>query len=258
MNFNDKKHAELILEQFSKQAIPFSNIPGHTDEKISNLITSFSGVSQKDIVLDVACGPGLITFPFAKIAQKVTGMDITPEMIERAKALQEKQCIANITWDIGNAYSLPYNDNSFTMVVTRYSFHHLLKPAAALEEMIRVCKPGGRIVVIDVAPPEEKGAAYDFWETLRDPSHTKALNPVEHIKLFENSGLCNIKAESYLLEIELENQIKSSFPNKGDDDKMRQIIKNDLILNNTGFGAKEKDGSYFLYYPNIICVGQKT
>ena len=258
MNLSDKKHSELILEQFSKQAVPFSNIPGHTDEKIANLITNFSGVTQKDIVLDVACGPGLITFPFAKIAEKVTGMDITPEMIERAKVLQDKQGINNITWDIGNAYSLPYENNSFSMIVTRYSFHHLLKPSAALEEMIRVCKPGGKIVVIDVAPPEEKRAAYDYFERLRDPSHTKALNPVEHIKLFENSGLCNIKAEFYLLEIELENQIKSSFPNKGDDDKMRGIIKNDLTLNRTGFGPKEKDGNYFLYYPNIICVGQKT
>jgi hypothetical protein len=41
MNFNDKKHSELILGQFSKQAVPLSNIPGHTDEKISNLIISF-------------------------------------------------------------------------------------------------------------------------------------------------------------------------------------------------------------------------
>lgn len=258
MKLNDKKHSELILEQFSKQAIPFSNIPGHTDEKISNMITNFSGVTQKDVVLDVACGPGLITFPFARIAEKVTGMDITPEMINRARELQEKLGINNITWDIGNAYSLPYDDNSFSMVVTRYSFHHLLRPEAALMEMIRACKPGGKIVVIDVAPPVEKGVAYDYFEKLRDPSHTKALNPIEHIKLFENSGLCNIKTEFYLLEIELENQIKSSFPNKGDDDKMRQIIKKDLILNNTGFNPKEKDGSYFLYYPNIICAGQKT
>jgi ubiquinone/menaquinone biosynthesis C-methylase UbiE len=257
MNLNDKKHSELILEQFSKQAVPFSNIPGHSDEKIANLITNFSGVTQKDNVLDVACGPGLITFPFAKIARKVTGMDITPEMIERAKVLQNKEGIDNITWDIGNAYSLPYDDDSFSMVVTRYSFHHLLKPEAALKEMARVCKPVGKVVVIDVSPPLEKQSAYDHFERLRDPSHTKALDPVGLIRLFEDAGLNNIKTEFYLLERELEDQIKSSFPNKGDDDKMRQIIKNDLMLNNTGFDPKEKDGSYFLYYPNIICTGQK-
>lgn len=257
MNTDIKKHSDLILEQFTKQAIPFSNIPGHSDEQVANMIISFSGVTQKDTVLDVACGPGLITFPFAKIAARVTGMDITPKMIERAKELQIEKGIKNITWDLGNAYSLPHVDNSFSMVVTRYSFHHLLNPEAALNEMKRVCTLNGKIVVIDVCPPAEKQDAYNHFETLRDPSHTKALNLAEFVKLFEIFKLDNLKTELYLLEIELENQIKSSFPNNGDDDKMRDIIKNDLTVNKTGFNPKEKDGKYYLYYPNIICVGQK-
>ena len=257
MNTDIKKHSDLILEQFTKQAIPFSNIPGHSDEQVANMIISFSGVTQKDIVLDVACGPGLITFPFAKIAARVTGIDITPKMIERAKELQVEKGIKNITWDLGNAYSLPYADNSFSMVVTRYSFHHLLNPEDALKEMKRVCTLNGKIVVIDVCPPEEKQDTYNHFEILRYPSHTKALDMSEFIKLFQISKLFNLKTELYLLEIELENQIKSSFPNNGDDDKMREIIKNDLEFNKTGFNPKEKDSKYYLYYPNIICVVQK-
>ena len=224
-NTKNIKHADLILDQFTKQAIPFSNIPGHSDELVANKIVSFSEVSQKDTVLDVACGPGLITFPFARIASKVTGMDITPKMIERAKELQVENGIKNITWDLGNAYALPYENNSFSLVVTRYSFHHLLNPEDALKEMKRVCTSNGKIVIIDVCPPLEKQDAYNHFETLRDPSHTRALNMDEFIKLFEIAGLSNLKTELYLLEIELENQIKSSFPYKGNDDKMREIIE---------------------------------
>jgi ubiquinone/menaquinone biosynthesis C-methylase UbiE len=257
MKTDNKKHSDLILEQFTKQAIPFSNIPGHSDERAADLLISFSGVTQKDTVLDVACGPGLITFPFAKIAAHVTGMDITPKMIERAKELQLEKGIKNIIWDLGNAYSLPYADNSFSMVVTRYSFHHLLNPGSALNEMKRVCTLNGKIVVIDVCPSAEKQDAYNHFETLRDPSHTNALNIAEFVTLFQISRLENFKTELYFLEIELENQIKSSFPNKGDDNKMRAIIKNDLILNKTGFAPKEREGKYYLYYPTIICVGQK-
>lgn len=257
MNTDTKKHSDLILDQFTKQAIPFSNIPGHSDKQVADMTIGFSEVTQKDRVLDVACGPGLITFPFAKIADWVTGIDITPKMIERAKELQIEKGIKNITWDSGNAYSLPYADNSFSMVVTRYSFHHLLNPENALLEMKRVCKLNGKIVVIDVCPPEKNQDAYNHFEILRDPSHTKALNMSEFVKLFQISKLANLRTKLYLLEIELENQIKSSFPNKGDDDKMREIIKNDLVLNKTGFNPKEKEGRYYLYYPNIICTGQK-
>jgi ubiquinone/menaquinone biosynthesis C-methylase UbiE len=210
-----KRHPDLILDQFTKQAIPFSNITGHSDEQVANMIISFSEVSQKDNVLDVACGPGLITFPFAKIASRVTGIDITPKMIDRAKELQAEKGIKNITWDLGDAYSLPYKDGSFSLIVTRYSFHHLLNPEGALKEMKRVCTLNGKIVVIDVCPPEEKQEAYNHFETLRDPSHTRALNMREFKKLFQTSSLANLKTKLYLLEIELENQIKSSFPNKG-------------------------------------------
>lgn len=257
MNDKIKEHSDLILDQFTRQAIPFSNIPGHSDELVANKIVTFSEVSQKDTVLDVACGPGLITFPFARIVSRVTGIDITPKMIERAKELQIENGIKNITWDIGNIYSLPYDNNSFSCVVTRYSFHHLLKPEDALKEMKRVCKPDGKIIVIDVCPESGKQDEYNHFEKLRDPSTTRALTINEFIELFTNSGLKNIRTETYLLERELENQIEASFPNKGDDDKMREIIKNDLGINKTGFNPKKKDGLYYLYYPNVICLGQK-
>ena len=77
----------------------------------------------------------------------VTGIDLTPAMIEQAKILQQQRGLQNIVWNIGDVTHLPYNYASFSLVVTRYSFHHMLDPASVLNEMIRVCIPGGRIAM---------------------------------------------------------------------------------------------------------------
>ena len=84
-------------------------------------------------------------------AEHVTGIDITPAMIEQAMKRQRGKSLENLTWSVGDAVSLPYTGNSFSLVITRYSFHHLLAPEKALSEMIRVCRPGGRVMVADVA-----------------------------------------------------------------------------------------------------------
>src|SRR5262245_59371585 len=113
---------------------------------------------------------------FAQIARHVTGIDLTPAMIDHARALQEAQKRANVTWHVGDVRPLPFADASFSLVFTRYSFHHFLDPRAVLAEMSRVCTPGGRMVVVDVFTSNaEQASAYNHMETLRDPSHVRAL-----------------------------------------------------------------------------------
>ena len=83
----DEKHNQTIVKQFSQQAIPFSELPGHSQSM--QMLIELSGVSASDDVLDVACGPGLVACEFAQHARRVTGIDITPKMIEQAKERQK-------------------------------------------------------------------------------------------------------------------------------------------------------------------------
>jgi ubiquinone/menaquinone biosynthesis C-methylase UbiE len=127
-------HQRLILEQFTKQAVPFSQMQNHSPE----LLLAASGVGPADTVLDVACGPGLMACAFAKVARHVTGIDLTPAMIEQAKVMQQADRLTNLTWHIGDVQPLPFADALFSLVFTRYSFHHFLDPRAVLAEMVRV------------------------------------------------------------------------------------------------------------------------
>lgn len=133
----------------------------------------------------------------------------------------------------------------------------MIEPKKVLEEMKRVCIPGGKILVIDVTPDKDKVGAYNYVEKLRDSSHTKALTFSELINMMKNGGLVNIKAEHHYLEMKLEKILQSSFPNPEDIDKIRELFKEDLIKNNLGMKSHLKDNEIYFYFPISIIVGNK-
>lgn len=250
-----QNHNDKIIEQFSKQAVPFTKIKGHYDSV--GTIISMSEIKNTDKVLDIACGTGIVSCEFAKHAQNVIGLDITDAMIEEAIKLQKKNNQSNIEFHIENVEHLAYEDNSFDVVFTRYSFHHFLDTKVAFDEMIRVCKPNGKVIVVDVALEEKYAKAYNQMEKLRDPSHTKALTFEEFDNLFSNQNLCNHKQSSYTVDLELENQLKASFPNEGDEEKLREIFKDDVYTDSLGMDTHYIYGEIHFSYPITIFMASK-
>jgi len=248
-------HQATIIEQFSQQAIPFAQIPGHLDS--IQLLIELAEAGQNDTALDVACGPGLVACEFAGHCAHVTGIDITPAMIEQAQKRQMEKGLTNLTWTVGEALPLPYADNSFSLVITRYSYHHFLDPRAALAEMIRVCKPGGRVLAADVAIDPHKSAVYDQLEIMRDSSHTHALTTEEFTALFQQSGLKECRQSAYGVEIELEAQLKASFPKPGDTERLREMITSDIGVNDFGVNARRTNNSVVYTVPIGVFVGNK-
>src|SRR5262249_53194869 len=156
------------------------------------LLIDTAVITPDDEVLDVACGPGLVACAVARVARQVTGLDLTPAMIDKARERERSLGLSNLTWVVGDAQPLPFPDASFSRVITRYSFHHLTDPASAFAEMVRVCRPGGRVMVADVfTTSPEQAAAYDRLEKWRDPSHTHALQLSELGALF--AGLKDVR-----------------------------------------------------------------
>ena len=78
-------HREAILDQFTRQALPFATAPGIQDETALRLVVEFSGAGPDDTMLDVACGPGIVVCAFAKVVKHATGLDLTPAMLDRAR-----------------------------------------------------------------------------------------------------------------------------------------------------------------------------
>ena len=250
-------HREAILDQFTRQAVPFATSPAIQDEAALRLVVDFSGAGPDDTVLDVACGPGIVVCAFARVVKHATGLDLTPAMLDRAKALQREKGLTNVTWQLGEAIPLPYPDASFSIVTSRFAFHHFLEPLAAIREMARVCTPGGKVVVIDSAPAPDKADAFNAMELVRDPSHTRAM-PLDELQgLYRSAGLPTPRTTGYRLEGELEGLIKRSFPKPGDDETLRRIFRASVEGDTLGIGAR-RDGETIRYgYPVAVLVAEK-
>ena len=251
----DQQHQAEIVQQFTKQAIPFAQVPGHLTA--IQLLVELSGVTPDDRVLDVACGPGLVACEFARVAQHVTGLDLTEAMLEQARKRQQDLGLANCSWDLGTVSPLPYVADTFAVVLTRYSVHHLLDPNAVLKEMIRVCRPNGVVLIADVALPVEKVEAYNHVERLRDPSHVQALSEETFDALLAESGLRNLRRGTYKVDMELEQQLTASCPPPGNADRIREIFRKDLGVDALGVGAHLVGTAIHFSYPISVYVGTK-
>ncbi len=185
----NEAHGSLIRDQFTRQATPFSTATPITDAGALKMIVEAAAPEPDDTLLDVACGSGIVVCAFAPHVRHATGIDMTPAMLDRARGLAAEKGIANVAWREGDVTSLPWPEASFTIVLTRFAVHHFPDPAAVLREMLRVCAPGGRIVVVDTCASADpaKAAAFNRLEKLRDPSHVRAL-PLAELKGLFTSG----------------------------------------------------------------------
>lgn len=102
-------------------------------------------------VLDVGCGPGTITTDLAqRVAPgSVTGIDNNPAPLAEARAAAQHQRAHNLTFEVADVYDLDYPGATFDVVHAHQVLQHLASPVAALQEMRRVCKPGGVVAARD-------------------------------------------------------------------------------------------------------------
>jgi SAM-dependent methyltransferase len=115
-------------------------------------LVRFARVAPNMRVLDVGCGTGVVALTAARMGARVTGSDLTPKLIERARE-NSKIMGLDIVWDVGDVEALPYEDAEFDVVVSQFGHMFAPRPDIAVREMLRVLKPGGTIA-FSTWPPE--------------------------------------------------------------------------------------------------------
>jgi ubiquinone/menaquinone biosynthesis C-methylase UbiE len=243
-------HDRKIVAQFTRWARPFSELALHAEADGMRRTLKAAALEPHHKVLDVACGPGIVACAAAKQAGHVTGIDLTPAMIEQAKARQAREGLANCDWRVGDATALPFADAGFDRVLTRYSFHHMPEPIRALKEMARVARPGGRVVVIDATPTAQTQAAYDAMETLRDPSHASALTLDQLRALGREARLTEAAFDFYRLEARLQ-----ALADEADMAALTALFDADIESGEDRIGVEarcDKDGIAFRFPIGIV------
>lgn len=113
---------------------------------------SLGPIHKGETVLDIGCGGGFdVIFAAILVGSEgnVTGIDLTPEMLERSKKNLQETSIENVTLKQTNAEELPFPDNTFEVIISNGVFNLIPEKAKALFEVFRILKFGGRLMVAD-------------------------------------------------------------------------------------------------------------
>jgi SAM-dependent methyltransferase len=141
-------------------------------------LVKFARVQPGQRLLDVACGTGVVALTAARVGAQVTGLDLTPELIERAR-FNSQLAGANVDWHEGDAEKLPFPDASFDVVLSQYGHMFAPRPELAVAEMLRVLKPGGTIAFSTWPPELLMGRMFSLIASYMPPPPPGVAPPVQ-------------------------------------------------------------------------------
>lgn len=256
-----ESHDERVREAFTRQSSTFE------DERLNVAFTSglpwlLSLVAPRpeDTVLDVAAGTGLVGRALCPEVRWVTALDSTPAMIAEGRRRADIEGHRNITFVGGSVEHLPFDDDSFSLVVTRFSLHHFADPEPAVAEMVRVLGPGGRLVVKDlVADPDPAVAArQDHVERLRDDSHVRMPPRGVIGRWLADAGLLVSAVEEHDLDRPVEPWLEQSGTDPGRAAAVRSAFHADLAgREHTGLRPHEVDGELWFHQTWEVTVASR-
>lgn len=196
----------------------FSNIAGRYDffnDVISfgmhrawkNFVVEKAKLNKGDSALDLCTGTGDIAFKLAKevgVTGRVIGVDFVQEMLNVAnKRLEKENPDKNLSFKLGDAMCLPFQDNQFDAVTVAYGLRNVQDIPTAINEMIRVAKPHGRIISLDLGKPRIAGykELYNFYFYKIMPTITSIFQGKKDAYNYLPNSLDEFPAQEGLIKI---------------------------------------------------------
>ena len=254
-------HNDLIQREFTRQAEAYASNPKIVDAEWAARLVASVRPGADARVLDIATGPGYVALAFATVTDQVVGVDLTdaPLAIARKNAAERGQ--ENVSFESADANALPWPEDSFDVVVCRLAFHHFGSPAQIFSEMVRVCRPGGRVAVEDLTASEQpdRAGVYNHWERLRDPSHVAALSLGQLLALYRDADveLERLNWEERVQDAEQWMRNTETGPDTAE--TIRRLILDDASGGLSGTPIFEDDGGRLCFVHRIVTlVGRKT
>jgi ubiquinone/menaquinone biosynthesis C-methylase UbiE len=180
--------SEDVRKAFAPVAANYVTSSYHASQEWLDEALEVAQPRSGDRALDVATGTGNLALALAPHVRRVTGLDLTPEMLDQARRVAAERGIENVEWVLGNAEELPFQAGSLDLWTCRVAAHHFHHLELSLVEALRVLRPGGRVLVIDSSGPREARDHLHAVELLRDPSHVRMYTVEEWIEKLEAAG----------------------------------------------------------------------
>lgn len=180
----------LVSKQFSPRADAYVQSAVHAGGPDLEALATFAQNNRFTRALDLGCGGGHASFAIAAFVGEVTAYDLSAEMLTAVAAEAARRGFTNLSTRQGAVEKLPFENEQFDFVTTRYSAHHWQDIRAALREARRVLKQGAHAVFMDAFAPKDslRDTFIQTIEMLRDPSHVRDYSIAEWSALLGEAG----------------------------------------------------------------------
>ncbi|WP_392536245.1 class I SAM-dependent methyltransferase [Nostoc sp. C117] len=159
-----------------------------------SFLKTWAEISPTDTILDVACGTGeferLLLAEFS--SQQIVGVDISDKMLTIAK--QKFSAYPQVSFQIASASNLPFDNDSFDVIVSANAFHYFDDPLTALKEMRRVLKPDGKVIILDWCRDYLTCKICELILKVFDPAHQQCYSQNEFHHLLKDANLAVSRA----------------------------------------------------------------
>jgi ubiquinone/menaquinone biosynthesis C-methylase UbiE len=187
-----RTHDQSVTEQFDPQAQAYLASSVHAGGPDLAWVSDW--LAQQNYAgaeaLDVGCGAGHLGFLLGTRTARLTLADPSPSMLATAQAEAVRRGMTRVLGEVAKAEQLPFADHRFDLVASRFSAHHWRDVPAALKQMRRVVKPGGRLLLIDTLGADSPlvDTHLQTIEILRDPSHVRNHTAAQWRAMIADAG----------------------------------------------------------------------
>lgn len=254
------KNLEEVQNSFSIQADKFENDNmNFSKETFLDYTVESMELDKDDIVLEAAAGTAACARSIAPFVHSIVCLDATKAMLDIGKKEAKKNNLLNIKFLQGLVEDIPFSNGVFDIVVSRLAFHHFEDIEKSFEEMKRVLKKSGKLVIIDMeAASEEIRQIQDSIEMMRDTSHVKNISRKEFIDLYEKNNFTIRKNETTEISVSLDAWMELTNTSSEIADKIRGKMEKDIKgEEKTGFNPYLLGNKIYFLQRWMLIIGEK-
>jgi ubiquinone/menaquinone biosynthesis C-methylase UbiE len=236
----------LAARQFGDSAANYLSSSVHAKGADLDRLEALTRRLRAGPALDLGCGAGHAGFALARGGvTSLIAYDVSRQMLDVVEREAQARSHLQIATRCGAAGQLPFDDASFDLIATRYSAHHWPSVPAAITEVVRVLRPGGTLVVIDVVAPESPllDTTLQTLELLRDMSHVRNYRASEWRSMLSVPGLTPATSELWKLALEFDSWVRRIATPERRVDALRAVL-DDLPAEARDYFSVAADGSF--------------
>lgn len=207
-------HDRDLASAFDEQAARFERSPVPADPSSLARLVEFAALPPGSRLLDAGCGPGLVAEAFLSAGHRVAGVDLSPEMVRRARARCAR--FGDLAhFEEGSLFQLAA-PAPFDAAVSRLVLHHLADPLAFLRRQADLVRAGGVVVASDHSADADEARArwHHQIEVGRDRTHVKNLSPGACLDLFARAGLEDLRLAEEAFELDFDEWFDRGTPSE--------------------------------------------